>query len=401
MKKRIVIIMLILAIIVGLVILFMIGKDVYEKYRIKHAKIEVVTIDDMTARFDEKKYISEYISSINGRIVKDKKIDTTKLGSQKISFEFINDENIKVPYAIDIEVIDDEAPLVWLGSSYSITTSFEGTLEDKIMCADYYDDEPDCKVVGEYDTKQVGNYPLHFIAKDKSGNTTDIPFTLKVSAPKNGGSNYVPEKFLFEDAKAHFGLDKIKYGIDVSSWQGDIDFAKLKAANVDFAFVRVGSTWGKDGEYFLDSKFERNMKGFNEVGIPVGAYFYSYATNEEEAREEAEWIIEHLKNYKVDLPIAFDFEDWGRYNHYKMSLYRLNRNAEVFMETLSKAGYEGMLYGSASYLNKVWNTDDKTIWGAHYTKSADYRGKYKYWQFSASGKVDGINGDVDLDLMYE
>lgn len=401
MKKRIVIIILILGAIIGSIILFLIGKDIYWQYKIKHAKVEVVTIDDMTAPFDQEKYISEYITSINGKIIEDKKIDTTKLGKQKIDFEFINDENIRVSYSLTIDVIDDEAPLVWLGSTYTITTSFDGTLEDKIMCADYCDDEPVCKVVGEYDTKKVGTYSLNFVATDKSGNTTDIPFTLKVTEPKSNSSTSTPEKFAFDDARSHFGQDNIKYGIDVSSWQGNIDFAKVKAANVDFAFVRVGSTWGKDGEYFLDSKFEQNMKGFNEVGIPVGAYFYSYAKNEKEAREEAEWIIEHLKNYKVDLPIAFDFEDWGKYNQYKMSLYRLNRNAEVFIETLKKAGYEGMLYGSANYLNKVWNTDDKTIWGAHYTKNADYRGKYKYWQFSASGKVDGINGDVDLDLMYE
>ena len=330
-----------------------------EKKALENAVILVELKEDLTASFDSDVKISDFITNINGEIIEDKKVDTTLLG------------NIK------------------------------NTLEERIMCVDDHDDEPICKVVGEYDLKKVGSYSLQFVAEDTSGNKTVKPFTLRVTKPSSSNSTYNPIKYPFSEAVSKYKSFTASVGIDVSSWQGDIDFDKVKNVGVEFAFVRVGSKWGMDGEYFLDSKFEGNMEGFNRVGIPVGAYFYSYARDEEEAREEAEYVIDKLKKYKVDLPVAFDFEDWSKLNNYKMSLYRLNRNAEVFMETLEKAGYEGMLYGSLNYLNKLWKTDDKTIWVAHYTNNADYEGKYKFWQFTSAGGVDGINGYVDLDVMYK
>lgn len=372
-----------------------------EREALENATIIVKFRENMTVEFDSDIRVSDFITELNGNIVDDKKIDTTKIGEKEVFFEYINDDNVKIPYTFTINIEDVTAPIVWLGDSYTVDTKFEGTLEDKILCADDYDDEPICKIVGTYNTKEVGTYDLQFVAEDSSGNQTVQPFKLRVKNPGSGGSSYNPSKILFSDAVAKHKSFTASLGVDVSSWQGDIDFQKVKDAGVEFAFVRVGSKWGMDGEYFLDSKFEQNMKGFNEVGIPVGAYFYSYARNEEEAREEAEYVIDKLKNYKVDLPVAFDFEDWSKYNKYKMSLHRMNRNAEVFIETLEKAGYEGMLYGSLNYINRLWKAEDKTVWVAHYTNNADYEGKYKFWQFTSAGAVDGIKGYVDLDVMYK
>lgn len=406
MKKRICIIT---SILICTIVLITIGiksgirayEKAKEEEKIKNAVIEVELSEDLTAKFASKKKVSDYVTSLNGKIIDDHMIDTTELGTKKVQFDFINEDDIKIPYSYEIEVKDTTPPLVWLFGDYYVTTAFTGTLESKILCADDYDDEPVCKVEGEYDTKKVGTYKLNFKAYDSSGNVTDIPFNLHVSKPSQGGSTYTPNPDKFSEFAAKYEDEHTFLGIDVSSWQGDIDFQKVKNAGVKFAFVRVGSKWGADGDYFLDSKFERNMKGFMEVGIPIGAYFYSYARNEQEAKEEAEWLIEKLEDYKIDLPIAFDFEDWSRYNDYKMSLYRLNRNAEVFIETLEKAGYEGMLYSSINYLNRVWDTDGKIVWGAHYTTKADYRGKFDYWQISSEGIVDGIQGFVDLDIMYK
>ncbi len=395
---------IILVLVIGFlgILIFKFGSHLYQENRVKNATIIVDLVDDLEVPFASKRSVSDFIEDINGKIIDDFKVDTVSLGEKEIKFSYINDEDIEIPYSFKINVVDNTAPLVWLGSSYSVNTSFNSTLEEKIMCVDDHDDEPNCHVEGEYDTKVPGSYKLNFVAEDSSGNVTNIPFTLKVTKPSSGeGSSYNPPKYKFDDAKVDLGVEGAKFGIDVSSWQGNLDFEKVKNAGVDFAIVRVGSTWGKDGEYFLDSKFERNMEGFNEVGIPVGAYFYSYAKNEDEAREEAEWVIANLKKYDVDLPVAFDFEDWSKFNQYKMSLYRLNRNAEVFIETLEKAGYEGMLYGSLNYLNKIWNYEDKTVWVAHYTKNANYNGKFKFWQFSAAGRVDGVPADVDLDIMYK
>lgn len=372
-----------------------------EKRKIKNATIIVNLVEDKKVTFANKMKVSDFIVDINGEIVEDKEVDTVTLGEKDVSFEYVNEEGIKIPYSFQIEVVDDTPPVVWLGSTYNINTNFKGSLEEKILCADDYDDEPTCKIEGEYNTGEVGSYKLTFIAEDSSGNRTEVPFTLNVSKPKSGGSSYSSSKYKFDDAKADLGGEGVSFGIDVSSWQGDINFLKVKNAGVEFAMVRVGSKWGIDKDFFLDSKFERNMKGFNEVGIPVGTYFYSYARNEEEAKQEAEWLIDYLKDYKVDLPIAFDFEDWNNYNKYKMSIYRLNRNAEAFIETVRKAGYDGMIYGSLNYLNRFWNIEDKTVWVAHYTKNANYKDKFKFWQFSAAGRVDGVPADVDLDIMYK
>lgn len=387
---------------VGILAAFKVGFKVYEDEKVKNAIIEVTLTEDLDVSFDSEVKLSDLVESINGKFDDDFKIDTTILGEKEIKFKYTNEDDIKVDYSFKINVIDDVSPVVWLGNDYYVTTAFRGALEDKILCADDHDDEPYCKVEGAYDTKKVGTYDVKFVARDTSGNETVKPFKLHVSKPSSGGgSSYIPSKVYFNTAIDKFKKDDVALGIDVSSWQGDLNFEKVKNAGVEFAFVRVGSKWGREGEFFLDSRFERNMKGFNEVGIPVGAYFYSYAQNEEEAKEEALWLIERLKDYKVDLPIAFDFEDWNNYNKYKMSLHRLNRNAEVFIETLESAGYEGMLYGSLNYLGKMWKKDGKTIWGAHYTMNADYEGTFDFWQFSASGRVDGIYADVDLNVWYK
>lgn len=84
-----------------------------------------------------------------------------------------------------------------------------------------------------------------------------------------------------------------------------------------------------------------------------------------------------------------------------MSLYKLNKNAEAFIKTIEETGYKGMLYGSLNYLNKIWDTKNKTVWVAHYTTKADYKDKYSFWQFTANGQVPGISGAVDLDIMYK
>lgn len=404
MKKKVIVTVVILCVISAgfFIIKSTIGwyLELKEKEKIRNAIVEIELTDDLTVPFATKTKVSDFITSINGELVEDYSIDTTILGDKEISFEYVNDDGIKIPYSYKIEIIDDTPPLVWLFGDYYVTTSFTGKLESVILCADDHDDEPTCRVEGTYDTRVPGTYSLNFHAEDESGNVTDIPFKLQVSLPSANSKPYVPNPDKFEEIVAKFKNENASFGIDVSSWQGDIDFQKVKDAGVEFAIVRVGSKWGREGDYFLDAKFERNIEGFNEVGIPVGAYFYSYAKDEDEAREDAEWLLDKIKDYKIDLPIAFDFEDWTYYNDYKMSLYRLNRNAEVFIETIENAGYQGMLYGSINYLNKIWNIKDKLVWGAHYTTIANYRGILDYWQISSEGLVPGVPGYVDIDIMY-
>ena len=375
-------------------------KNFMEKQKIKNATIIVELKDDLTIPFNEECKISDFIEKINGKIVNDYEIDTTLLGVQKIDFYYINDENVKIPYFFEITVVDITAPIVWLGSSYTITTNFVGNLEEKIMCADDADDNPTCIIEGEYDTKKVGSYKLNYIATDASGNEKNWPFTLYVKKASSTASSTVQTRTNFEDAIKNYKNENTKLGIDVSSWQGDIDFEKVKNAGVEFAILRVGSKKGSGGEYFLDSKFIRNIEGFNEVGIPVGIYCYSYAKTKEEAKEEALWVINQIKDYDVDLPIAYDWENWSSYNKYHLSLFNLTNNAKIFLDTITKYGYQGMLYSSKNYLESIWYDTGYQTWLAHYTKQTDYKGEYTFWQFCNNGKIDGINGNVDFDIMY-
>lgn len=373
--------------------------------KIKNAKIEVELNDDMTVEFNESKKISDYIESINGKIIDDALIDTSKVGFQIVDFYFINDDGIKVNYSYTIEVKDTVEPVIWLGSTYKVKKGNKFNV-DSILCGDNYDNNPKCYVEGEYDTNKVGSYPLVFKAVDKSGNEAKQNFVLNVYEPKPSSSKNttsnktVESKTKFSDVYKKYKTNTTSIGIDVSSWQGDIDFAKLKQSGVEFIIIRVGGTRGTNGEYFLDNKFIQNIKGANEYEIPVGLYFYSYANSNEHAYRDAKWVLEQIKDYKVELPIAFDWEEWSSFNEYNLSFFELSSISETFLDTLSKEGYKGMLYSSKSYLDYIWYPTKYDVWLAHYTDKTTYKGKYNFWQMCDNGQIDGINGNVDIDIMY-
>ena len=187
-------------------------------------------------------------------------------------------------------------------------------------------------------------------------------------------------------------------GIDVSSWQGDINWEKVKNAGCEFAMIRIGFGH-KDKELIFDSKFKANLENAKKAGIKVGLYFYSYAKTNDEAKEQAKWIIDALNGEKLDLPIAFDWEIWSGFNNYKLNFNDLNEIAESFIKEINKYNYEGIIYGSAFYINRVWNQNSRT-WLAYYTSNNDFEKPYFMWQLSSQGKIDGINGYVDLNVIY-
>ena len=320
---------------------------------------------------------------------------------KKIDFEYINDDGIKIKYNYEINVVDREAPLIWLGKSYNVTRGSEDNLIDKIMCGDNYDNNPECVIEGDYNLDNVGSYNLVFKATDSSGNVSKKKFILNVNeASSKKESNGVKSVTEFSDVIKNYKNDNTQIGIDVSKWQGDIDFSKLKSAGVEFVIIRIGSSTGINGENFIDSKFIQNIKNANSVGIPVGVYFYSYANSVDRAISDAKWIIENIKDYKVELPIAFDWENWGSFNTYELSFFGLTNMAKRFMDTVKDAGYDAMLYSSKTYLENIWMSVEYPVWLAHYTKNTNYAGDYSYWQICSNGRVDGINGDVDIDIRY-
>ena len=398
-KKKVIII---ISIVVGILLISIGGYFLYRYIRVKTAKVEIKLVENLEAEFADTLRVSSFIESINGKIVDDYVIDTEKLGKKDINFEYVNDDGIKIKYSYVIDVVDKEAPLIWLGKSYNVTKGSSDNLLDKIMCGDNYDSNPKCTIEGEYDLDEVGSYKLVFRAEDSSGNKAEKKFTLNVNEPKKRGSNSNTEKVTtaFSDVVKDYKNDDTQIGIDVSKWQGDIDFSKLKASGVEFVIIRVGSSNGLNGENFVDSKFIQNIKNANAVGIPVGIYFYSYASTIDRAISDAKWIIEQIKDYNVDLPIAFDWENWGSFNKFDVSFFGLTNIAKGFMDTIKDAGYDAMLYSSKTYLDNIWMPTLYPVWLAHYTKNTNYTGDYSFWQMCSNGRVDGINGDVDINIRY-
>ena len=375
--------------------------------RIKTAKIEVDLVSDLTAQFASDIKVSDYILSINGKLVEDNKIDTTKLGVKKIKFYFVNEDDIKVSYEFEIEVVDETPPLVWLGNSYSVKVGTDVKLEDKIMCADNYDDNPKCEIEGDYDLNTAGAYNLVFKALDKNGNETKQNFVLIVYEPvvttksEATGEKQEVKYTDFKEIKSLHKNEDTMVGIDVSKWQGTIDFEKLKNAGVEFVMIRVGGTRGTNKEYFVDETFEYNIKQANKYNIKAGVYFYSYANSVEAAKKDAKWVLKQIKDYDIDMPVAFDWEEWNNFNSYNLSLFGLTSLSEEFLNTIKKEGYKTLHYSSKSYLEDAWMNTSHDVWLAHYTKETNYQGDYKMWQLCDNGKVDGIDGLVDIDIYYK
>ncbi|MGN1337002.1 MAG: GH25 family lysozyme [Candidatus Coprovivens sp.] len=380
--------------------------DMYkEQQRIKNATVIVELKEDLELNFYSETKLSDLIVNINGELKEDITINTKEIGTNKVTFKYVNDENIEIPYTFKYTVVDKTPPVVWLGSSYTVYVGADKEFYKDIMCGDDLDNKPVCKVEGYYDTNKAGSYDLNFIAYDYSGNQTTHPFTLYVKERVVNNSKpstpQVINRTAFSDIITNYKTDKTKIGLDVSGYQGEIDYDAVKAAGVEFVFIKVGGTLGIDGEYYVDSKFKRNIEGFNRVGIPVGIYFFSYAPSKKSAIKDAEWVYEQIKDYKVELPIVYDWENWSFYNEFNLSFYNLTANAEAFLDTLNKKGYEGMLYGSKNYIDKIWLKTDYPIWVAHYTSdpTVSYE-EYAYWQICDNGQIDGIYGNVDINIMY-
>ena len=395
MKKYLIIGSIVIVLLVGCFFL-------WQFLRVKFANVELILKDDLQVAFLSDVKVSDFIESINGEIVDDKRIDTTKIGEQKIEFEYINDDGIKINYSYNIEVVDVTPPVVWLNSSYNVTVGSTISLVDDILCGDDYDSDPVCEVIGEYNMNEEGSYDLVFKATDSSGNVTEQEFTLNVREPSGGGSssNSSRTRTDFADVIREYKSESTEIGIDVSHWQGDIDFDALKEAGVEFIIIRVGTADGIDGDYVLDRKFIQNIEGANKVGIPVGIYFYSYADTKERAIADANWILEQIEGYDVDLPIAFDWENWSFYNDFNLSFFGLTDMANSFLDVFEDAGYEGMLYSSKNYLERIWLDTNYPIWLAHYTSQTNYEGDFDFWQLCNNGRVDGIDGDVDINIRY-
>ena len=185
-----------------------------------------------------------------------------------------------------------------------------------------------------------------------------------------------------------------KKGIDISRWQGAIDFSKVKD-KVDFVILQAG--FGKLASQ-KDERFEQYYAECKKYGIPVGAYWYSYATTEKEAKEEAQACLECLKNKTFEYPVYYDVEEKKT-----LGTGNVDNIISVFCKSLEAGGYFAGLYMSRSHLKAYVSPSVRSrfaLWVAEYGSKCNYDGDYGMWQYSSEGKIDGINGNVDLDECY-
>lgn len=193
-------------------------------------------------------------------------------------------------------------------------------------------------------------------------------------------------------------------GIDVSKWQKEIDWDKVKNEGVDFAIIRCGYRGSVTGSLVEDPYFEQNIKGARAAGIKVGVYFFTQAVNEVEAVEEASMVISLLRDYELQYPVFIDTEGAGG-NGRADSLNVEERTAvcEAFCTTVKNAGLEAGVYASRNWYNNkltAGTLESYAIWLAEYRSVPLYQGYYQMWQYTSKGKINGINGNVDLNVSY-
>lgn len=404
MKKKKVIVLAVVIVVILLVIGFTIYKIIDIKKEKEEDAVALTLNEQLTTEFLSDVHISDFIQDLQGELIDDSKVDTTKIGKTSINFNYKSIRNKNKAKSFEIEIVDTKKPVIYLNNVMTVTKGYNKKLTDTILAGDDCDSNPTRIIEGEYDVNKVGTYKLKYVIRDASGNEASQNFTLKVIEGGKGGSttstNNNANKKQFSDCIEKYKNENTEIGIDVSKWQGEIDWQKVKNAGAEFAFIRIGYQDGFDGECKEDEYFIRNIEGAKKAGIKVGGYFYSYAKTTKEAKEQAEWVINKLSNYEVDLPVAFDWESWTSFGKCQMSFYDLNNNAKTFIETLNNSGFKGSLYSSKNYLQTMWYAKEyENVWLAHYTSQTDYEGNYQVWQMCDIGRIDGINGAVDIDIM--
>ncbi|MCR4669843.1 MAG: hypothetical protein K5643_01480 [Saccharofermentans sp.] len=278
-------------------------------------------------------------------------------------------------------------------------------LDGALSYIDDYDPEPKVTYTGEVNDAVAGTYPITVTITDWAGNSSKCSIKVKVwdstgYTPPTTESTKEPEPkyFKFKDFVEKYGSRGTAVGIDVSKWQGNIDFDKVKAAGCDFVIMRCGVYYEK--EFKLDPTFEANYRNAKAAGLKVGIYYASTDATVDEVRINANKLVDALNGDKLDFPITFDWENFGHIQRYKISLNDLCNLYDVFEQACNERGYETMLYASKYYLTEIWKpADSVTVWLAQYSKKITYKGTFYMWQVSDCGKIDGIDGPVDMDIL--
>ena len=326
-------------------------------------------------------------------------LDTSALGSFSVEIPYLYD-GTEFTQTLQYQVTDTTKPYIinpGTNSYHKAGTDFD--LNQYIGYADNFDSSPVLTCDGEVDPDTVGAYPLGITVTDSSGNACWWEMTVNVVEEIPKSADTVP-RVNYSDFISRYACDDVRFGIDVSTWQGDVDYNAVRDAGCSFVIIRVGYCYD---EPKLDKYFRQNLKNAAAAGLDVGVYFYTTDHSEEEVREHVRWITEQLDGQELDLPIDFDWEEFSHFQKYGMSIRDLNDVYAAFADEVIKQGCKPMLYSSKIFLETIWSEKTKKstpVWLAHYVGETTYEGEYAIWQQSAYGRIPGIAGDVDMNIQY-
>lgn len=245
----------------------------------------------------------------------------------------------------------------------------------------------------------------------------DVP---KTDAAKEDPQNCADEKEMGADVNISEVINQnenreMTVGIDVSKYQGTIDWSKAASSGIDFVMVRVGYRELSNGKIVADSNAKYNMQEAQKNGIAVGVYFFSTAISQEEAIEEANWVADYIAQYAITYPVAYDCEGYQQASgrQYSMTKSERTQAALAFLNRIKERGYTPMFYAAKSELegNQQWETDkiaaEYKIWVAQYpseaypsTAKSSYTGVHAMWQYTNQGTITGISQPVDVNIAY-
>lgn len=246
-------------------------------------------------------------------------------------------------------------------------------------------------------------YPDEIVYVD-SGSYYFDPINSNLKLRTHQNDNYVIQ----EDGIIHYVEDNAivsKQGIDISKYQEKVDWEKVADTGIEYAFVRVGVRGYTKGEITIDETFEDNVRGALKNDISVGVYFFSQAKNAEEAKEEAQAVLDAIEPFKITYPVVIDIEEInssnGRTNH--LSSKERTEYVKVFCEMIRQAGYTPMIYGNLKtfmVMLDMEELEEYEKWFAAYDTSVYFPYEYAIWQYTDSGSIDGISGDIDRNVSF-
>lgn len=252
----------------------------------------------------------------------------------------------------------------------------------------------------EKETEEPEPEILHFV------DVYQNPYQVEIN-PNVEKHDYKDDSFVHNGDRLSYEGDSnytYRLGVDVSEHQGYVDWQALKDSGFEFAFIRLGYRgYGQEGRICLDREFYRNIQNAQAVGFDVGVYFFAQAVNEEEALEEANFVLQNLEGYTLQLPVVYDpesiLDDEARTDN--VSGEQFTKNTEVFCSAVADAGYDPMIY--ANMLWEAFELDleelsEYPLWYADYEPVPQTPYHFRFWQYTNQGQVHGITGNTDLNI---